>query len=229
VRIRAPLTILCLVARESVDTISATIPSPRLTLENEEWRPIPGYEGYYSASDLGRIRSEPRVIDRPGPKGVLTLRERILAQYAHKKTGYIHTALNRDNRRRPWPVHVLVMRSFVGPRPEGLEIRHLDCDKNNNTLANLKYGTPAENAQDSLRMGTNACIARTHCPRRHLLVEPNLVAALQLRGKRSCLACNRALASTWKTRERYGIEIDVTAIADAYYAEILGKSDLRGA
>ena len=28
---------------------------------NEEWRPIPGYEGYYEASTAGRIRSVDRM------------------------------------------------------------------------------------------------------------------------------------------------------------------------
>ena len=28
----------------------------------EEWRPIPGFEGYYSVSDLGCVRSERRVV-----------------------------------------------------------------------------------------------------------------------------------------------------------------------
>lgn len=220
-------------ARESLDTINATItPAPRSTLENEEWRPIPGYEGYYSVSNLGHVRSEPRVIDRPGPKGVLTVRGRILKQVPHYRDQYMMVSLNRDNIRRAFFVHRLVMLGFVGARPEGQEVRHLDCDKRNNTLDNLCYGTPTENAQDSIRMGRtsgNACGARTHCPREHLLVAPNLVAALLRRGKRSCLACNRALSATWKARARYGIESDVTGIADAYYAEIMAGEDQRSA
>jgi len=31
---------------------------------NEEWRPVRGFEGLYSVSSLGRVRSEPRTIFR---------------------------------------------------------------------------------------------------------------------------------------------------------------------
>lgn len=29
---------------------------------NEQWRPVPGFEGYYSISNKGRFRSEPRMV-----------------------------------------------------------------------------------------------------------------------------------------------------------------------
>ena len=56
--------------------------------------------------------------------------------------------------------HVLVMRAFVGPCPDGQQIRHLDGNPANNRWApgseeetkalggNLIYGTPAENCED---------------------------------------------------------------------------------
>jgi hypothetical protein len=40
------------------------------------------------------------------------------------------------------------MLAFVGPRPPGLEIRHLDGDPGNNALNNLRYGTRSENLVD---------------------------------------------------------------------------------
>lgn len=52
-------------------------------------------------------------------------------------------------------VHHIIARLFHGPRPEGLELRHLDGDPTNNDFENLAYGTRAENAADKARHGTN--------------------------------------------------------------------------
>jgi hypothetical protein len=42
-------------------------------------------------------------------------------------------------------VHQLVMLTFVGPCPEGLEIDHINLDTSNNRLSNLRYVTHREN------------------------------------------------------------------------------------
>lgn len=51
-------------------------------------------------------------------------------------------------------IHKLVLETFVGPRPEGMECRHLDGNPANNQLDNLAWGTPVENAADRTRHGT---------------------------------------------------------------------------
>lgn len=51
-------------------------------------------------------------------------------------------------------VHRLVARTFLGPRPPGMEVRHLDGDRANPALTNLAYGTPRENARDRIAHGT---------------------------------------------------------------------------
>lgn len=51
-------------------------------------------------------------------------------------------------------VHLLVLRLFRGPAPEGMQARHLDGNKDNNRLDNLEWGTPKENNQDKIRHGT---------------------------------------------------------------------------
>ena len=47
-------------------------------------------------------------------------------------------------------VHVLMMQVFVGPRPKGLVINHIDGDKTNNLVSNLEYCTQLENEHHSL-------------------------------------------------------------------------------
>lgn len=50
-------------------------------------------------------------------------------------------------------IHHLVAEYFIGPRPEGNYVRHLDGDKLNNHVSNLAYGTPQDNINDTMRHG----------------------------------------------------------------------------
>jgi hypothetical protein len=102
--------------------------------EQEEWRPVPGFHDY-QVSSLGQVAS----IKRGG--------RQILAG-GKTDTGYRNVLLYRNGKRVGGRVHALVALTFLGPRPDGLEIRHLDGDRTNNALANLAYGTHAQNMQD---------------------------------------------------------------------------------
>lgn len=50
-------------------------------------------------------------------------------------------------------VHALMLTAFYGSRPIGHQGRHLDDDRANNRLENLRYGTPRQNADDARRNG----------------------------------------------------------------------------
>ncbi|HYH69326.1 MAG TPA: HNH endonuclease [Urbifossiella sp.] len=50
-------------------------------------------------------------------------------------------------------VHRLVLFAWVGPPGVGEECRHLDGNRSNNTVGNLAWGTPKENAADRTAMG----------------------------------------------------------------------------
>jgi hypothetical protein len=122
-------------------------------IEGEEWKDIPGFAGY-QASSHGRIATywrnigkRPSIMKRGG-YGISDT-PRLLSQSTHKK-GYKWVTLNETSGKpRVCRVHTLVLLSFVGKRPEGYEGRHLDDDKENNNLSNLKWGTPTENKHDS--------------------------------------------------------------------------------
>lgn len=69
--------------------------------------------------------------------------------------GYFRIRVLIDGRRTNKPVHRLVCEAFHGEPPQGAVVRHLDGTKNNNAPSNLRWGTVAENAQDSVRHGVS--------------------------------------------------------------------------
>jgi hypothetical protein len=115
----------------------------------EQWRPVPGSPGY-EVSDRGRVRS-PRVMLRQGPIG----------------SGHLAVQIPRNGKRRTVYVHALVLEAFIGPRPRGQECRHLDDDKTNNTVGNLRWGTRSENTLDKVRNGRHPMASKTHCVNGH--------------------------------------------------------------
>lgn len=131
----------------------------QLSFEFERWRAIPGWEGLYEASSMGRIRSVDRTIVRNGR--LTLLRGRVLRPSADAR-GYLRVALSKNGVHSFRKVHHLVLDAFVGPKPEGLETRHFpDNDRRNNRIGNISWGTSAENADDRRNMGTQHRGSRT--------------------------------------------------------------------
>lgn len=109
-------------------------------MEQIEWRPVVGYESIYEVSSQGQIR---RVIDSgPSKAG------QFVASRPDPKTGYHMVPLRQSGVQRKVKLHQIVVKAFHGTGEPGLEPRHLDGDKSNNTAANLKWGTHSENMQD---------------------------------------------------------------------------------
>lgn len=155
----------------------------------ENWRPIPGYEGRYDVSHQGRVRSWHRYRGEPGPRPVKAV---------PGGNGYLKVRLTADGRGKTWNVHQLVAAAFLGPRPNGYETRHRDGNHMHNHLSNLRYGTRSENAQDSIRHGTNAALRKTHCPREHPYDAENTMVWAD--GRRRCRRCHLAKNATWRAR-----------------------------
>lgn len=84
------------------------------------------------------------------------------------------------------------------------------------------FKTAADAHYGRILAGTAARASRdrTHCPRDHRLVAPNLVVAKANRGFRSCLACHRAHARAQHAKLR-GNQFDFKAVADRSYEEIM--------
>jgi hypothetical protein len=71
----------------------------------------------------------------------------------NKRWGYAYVDL-RSGVRRNARVNVLMLETFIGPAPPGMECRHKDGNRLNNRLDNLCYGTRSDNMMDASRHGT---------------------------------------------------------------------------
>lgn len=102
---------------------------------NEVWKPVPGYNKYYSASNIGRIKSEARKVI--GKKCHYTVRERILSPGVDR-CGYKTVALYKGGRKTRL-VHQLVLETFIGQKKSGEEANHIDANTGNNMIENLEW------------------------------------------------------------------------------------------
>lgn len=105
--------------------------------QQEEWRPVIGYEGLYDVSSLGRIqgRCAARLILKPASNG-----------------RYLHVCLYRNRKRTTKLLHCLVARAFLGAPPLGQEVNHKDGNKENPRLDNLEYLSKSDNALHAARV-----------------------------------------------------------------------------
>lgn len=115
----------------------------------ELWRPVVGWF-WYEVSNLGRVRSLDHVATTG--RGYRFVRGRILKQV--KKGAYLTVNLSDGSKRRTCTVHSLVLRSFAGEPPEGMEACHGPAGKLDNRLVNLRWDTKAANMADKHRDGT---------------------------------------------------------------------------
>lgn len=125
-------------------------------MKNEIWKDIPGYEGLYSVSDMGRVKSLERVVTRKNRHGGISeyrVREKI-RRLPVDAYGYPTVTLCSENGKLSAKVHQLVLLAFEGPLPDGMVTRHLNSIKTDNRRRNLRYGTHKENAQDAREAGT---------------------------------------------------------------------------
>ena len=116
-----------------------------MTDMNEEWRPIPGYEGLYSASSLGRIRSDRYDSGRTWPGRVL--------RPAPSRKGYLQLVLCRDKVQKTLKVHVLVAATFLGPCPLGFTVNHKHGNKLDNRPGELEYLSNLDNFLHAQNLG----------------------------------------------------------------------------
>lgn len=110
----------------------------------EEWKAVIGYEGVYEVSSEGNVkRIRPASGTRPN---------KILRPTPLDAAGRMKVVLSIGSKLRNYRVHRLVMASFVGPCPDGMEVNHKNGNPSDNRLSNLEYTTPKENSLHAKRI-----------------------------------------------------------------------------
>lgn len=161
-----------------------------------EWRNHADFPGYEISSD-GRVRSLNRWI---------TYRNGVRRSYKGQdlsptltRYGYHLININICNVSLKRTAHSLVMETFVGPRPTGFDIRHLDGDKIHNCVNNLVYGSRSENILDAVQHGTHRQTRKMHCDSGHALTEENIYWS---KTGRCCRECRKTYTNNYYARNK---------------------------
>jgi hypothetical protein len=109
----------------------------------EEWKPCVGYEDCYAISNLGRL-ARTATYGR-NPKPCWKIRAPAL------KKGYRTFHMCKDGIAKYRLAHILVWMTFKGPVPDGLEVNHMNGNRDDPALTNLELLTRPENAAHSFR------------------------------------------------------------------------------
>jgi hypothetical protein len=134
-------------------------------LHNNDIRAIPEWPGYSADTD-GGIWSGGRKL-----------------KTCKTKYGYHQVRLFRPGlpRGRGLYVHRLILETFVGPCPPGMECCHNDDDKDNNRLDNLRWDTRSSNRIDAFRNGRLEGRPRGERIKNHILSEQDIPEIFEMR------------------------------------------------
>lgn len=110
--------------------------------EQEVWKDVLDWP--YKASNLGRVVRTVKVTGTRAGKPI---------KGGKSKLGYSIICLSDAPRKKCVTRHGLIMLVFCGPTPEGMEIDHIDGNRLNNRLDNLRFVTPSENINGAVARG----------------------------------------------------------------------------
>lgn len=119
-------------------------------MENIEYSPVPGWEGFYEISKCGKVRSVGRII--PTKHGQRYLAPKILSVYVNG-TGYPSVFFGKPGKTCNRTIHRLLAETFI-PNPDDKPfINHKDSDRKNFSLDNLEWVTHKENILHAVKAG----------------------------------------------------------------------------
>lgn len=117
----------------------------------EYWKEIPGFENYYEASNLGKIRRMQTPTKYKDGR-VAHFSQTVLKPSTCKK-GYLKVYLSKNSKKYTIRVHQLIAKTFL-ENPEGKKtVNHKDLNKQNNSIDNLEWATNLENMRHAFANG----------------------------------------------------------------------------
>lgn len=118
-------------------------------MSTEIWKDVVGYEGYYKVSNLGRVKSMERYVTQGNHKRYV--KERIKKQ-SIDPNGYLRVTLCKDRKSVQIPIHRIIAEAFI-PNPENKsEIDHINTNRIDNRIENLRWSTRYENTHNPLTL-----------------------------------------------------------------------------
>ena len=119
-----------------------------VTIEGEVWKDVPGYEGEYMVSTIGKVLFVGRYIKNT--KGAIIYSEPHLITWRINKDGYAQVDLWKSNKSKRMYVHRLVALAFLDNSNNYPCIDHIDTDRLNNNLENLRWCSYSMNGLNPL-------------------------------------------------------------------------------
>ncbi|HHX60343.1 MAG TPA: hypothetical protein GX707_06350 [Epulopiscium sp.] len=120
-----------------------------IPITKEMWKDIKGYEGLYRISNHGNI---------------LSCRQNIIMKQKITK-GYRMVGFTKNKKHKSYSVHRLVAEAFIQNPKDKREVNHLDENKLNNHVSNLKWATSKENSNWGTRNERIAEFVKTNPPK----------------------------------------------------------------
>ena len=129
--------------------------------ESEEiWKDVPGWEGLYQVSNLGRVKALPKSYTICN-SSVVTTQERFL-KLRYMPDGYVRIELNNNGIAKEYPVHRLVALAFIDNPENKPHVDHINTIRDDNRVENLRWVTVKENAANPITRQRRLEVAARH-------------------------------------------------------------------
>ena len=98
----------------------------------EIWKDIKEYEGLYQISNLGRVKSLPRMNNKR------KIKKEVIKVFTKMPNGYLKVGLSKNGKVKYFFVHRLVAQTFIVNKDNKPCVNHKDCNKKNNRVKKNK-------------------------------------------------------------------------------------------